>query len=662
MALNVALVGNPNSGKTTLFNELTGSNQYVGNWPGVTVEKKMGKVNRIKEEEITVTDLPGIYSFSIYSPEELITREYIEENNTDVIINIVDVSNIERNLFLTLQLMEMQKPMVIALNMMDVLTVRGDVLDINKLSHELNLPVIPIIASKGKGISELLKAVIEQKGVVPEQKKIYSDEVEHILKILEEELNVKICPYTHAVRFFEEGNITTENDIHIDNTKAEKLNHLVDTSIIGQKMDRDMIITDQKYRYITDIVGKCMKKNSEQKISISFKIDRIITHRVFAIPIFFGIMYLMFWLAFGPIGGFFKEHFEYLINDILIGNLAVFFENIGVSEWLYSLVIDGILGGVGAVLGFLPEITILFLTLSILEDSGYMARAAFIMDRLFRRFGLSGKSFIPMIMGFGCTVPALMATRTLENEKDRHLTMMITPFMSCGARLPIYALLAGTFFEEKYRTSIVFSMYLIGIVIAFLSALILKHFIIKKNTSGFLMELPEYRMPTPKNLILHTWERVKGFVIKAGTVLLLACVAIWFLQSFNFSLNMVEDPTDSMFGSIGKVVAPIFAPLGFGDWRAANALLTGIIAKEAVVGTMEILYTEASPLADNFTPLSSYAFMVFSLLYLPCLAAFATLKRELNSWKKTLVAVGYQTGVAWVAGCLIYQIGSLFIS
>lgn len=651
MRYRIALVGNPNCGKTTLFNELTGSNQYVGNWPGVTVEQKSGHLKH-HENDVDVVDLPGIYSLSIYSLEEVITRDYIEKEQPDVIINIVDASNIERNLFLTLQLAEMGCPMVIALNMMDVLESHGDRLDVEKLQQLLSIPIMPIVARKSEGTHELIHLALDQIGKPCAPPDIYSPRVQSLIDELEQKMHVTVCPRMHAVRFIEEG-VGAYAGHDISEVRLAALNDLVEKRIAPIKMDRDMIISDEKYKFITALVAQCMQKSGHKRTA-SEKIDMVVTNRVLAIPIFLGMMFLVFFIAFGPVGNRISDGFAWLVEDCAIGGLAGLLGG-RIPDWLYSLVFDGILAGVGSVLSFLPQIAILFLMLSFLEDSGYMARAAFIMDRLLKRFGLSGRSFIPMLMGFGCTVPALMAARTLENEHDRRLTMIITPFMSCSARLPLYSLLAGTFFPQS-QMLVIFSMYLLGIVVAILSGIILKRFIARGKTSNFIMELPEYRKPTVKNLGLHTWEKIRGFVVKAGTVLVLAFIVIWFLQQFDFTFHYVSDGSQSMFAQIGKWIAPIFMPLGFGDWHASSALLSGIVAKEAVVGTLEITGAE---LTSIFTPLSAVAFMAFVLLYIPCVAALATLRREMHSLKWTGIAVGYQLLTAWVVGFLIFQVGSL---
>lgn len=661
----VALIGNPNCGKTTLFNALTGSTQYVGNWPGVTVEKKTGKLLHSKHA-ITIVDLPGIYSLSTYSLEEVISREFIESDETDLIINIIDASNLERNLFLTLQLMEIGKPMLVVLNMMDMVQQRGDQLDVSKLKKLLDLNLIEVIASKEKGIKELTEALQED---LPKAQAIpfYRPHIQKLIDELQSELKIENLGSLHAIRFIEEGGAAVLGH-SLQPAQVILLDELVNKVLKHESMDRDMVISDDKYRFITELSAKVLKRNPAGKNTITDKIDQIVTHRVLAIPIFLGIMGLVFMTAFGPLGQFIKGGFEIFVSSLIQG-IAQVFIYFHVSPWLYDLIINGILGGVASVVGFLPEISIMFLMLSILEDTGYMARAAFIMDRVLRKFGLSGKAFIPMILGFGCTVPALMATRTLENERDRRLTMMITPFMSCSARFPIYAVFAAAFFTE-HQALVVYSMYILGILVAFGSGLLLKNMVTQNRISSFILELPEYHWPTAKNLFFHTWERIKGFLIKAGTVLVLASIIIYFMNTYSFNLSLAVDSSNSMIGTIGQFIAPLFAPLGFGDWRASIALLIGFIAKEGVVSTLGVLYGVggdvvadigllSDPLKEVFTPLSAYAFMVFTLLYLPCIAALATMKREMNSWKWTLITVGYQTAVAWLMAFAIYQGGLL---
>ena len=666
MKKTIALVGNPNCGKSTLFNILTGSNQYVGNWPGVTVEKKLGLLKKNKTE-INIVDLPGIYSLSTSTLEEVITREYIESDEVNLIVNIVDASNLERNLFLTLQLMEIGKPMIVALNMMDVLRAHKDELDIEHLSQHLGLKMIEIVAAKEQGISELI-SLMEEDHLPVSPLPFYRPNIQKLIYKIKTSLNLKVSPLLHAIRFIEEGMSATVGHT-LDPLELSALNLSVEAALKNETLDRDMIISDEKYRFITELSSHVLKRNENEMKTLTHRIDALVTHRLLAFPIFFGVMWIVFSLAFGPFGSFLKTYFEYFIHVILIQNIASFLTMIGVSPWVYGLVVDGILGGVGSVLGFLPEITILFIVLSILEDTGYMARAAFIMDRVLRRFGLSGKSFIPMIIGFGCTVPALMATRTLENEKDRRLTMMIIPFMSCSARFPIYAVFAAALFSKQQALA-VYSMYILGIVVAIGSGIFLKRFVTKGSMSSFIMELPEYHRPTLRNLFLHTWDKVKGFIVKAGTLLLLASTIIYLMSTMTFSLKPALSQVDSMIGSIGTFIAPIFTPLGFGDWRSSISLLVGFVAKEAVVSTLGVLYgvggnaahnsaALVEPIRSAYTPLSGFAFMTFTLLYLPCIAAFATLKREMNSWKWTFIAVGYQTGVAYLLALIIYQGGKL---
>lgn len=665
MKKTIALVGNPNCGKSTVFNILTGSNQYVGNWPGVTVEKKSGHIRKSKLD-LSVVDLPGIYSLATSTLEEVITREFIESDEVDLIVNIVDASNLERNLFLTLQLMEIGKPMIVALNMMDVLRAHKDELNIEHLSQHLGIEMIEIVASKEQGISTLIEAM--EKDHVPVQiLPIYRPKIQRLINKVKDGLQIKVSPTLHAIRFIEEG-ISAALGHEKKPLDLSPLNAMVEESLKDETLDRDMIISDEKYRFITELSSHVLKRNMSQEKTLTHRIDALVTHRILAFPIFLGVMWIVFMLAFGPFGATLKGYFELLIQFV-IDQVASLLIMIDVSPWVYGLVIDGLLGGVGSVLGFLPEITILFVVLSILEDTGYMARAAFIMDRILRRFGLSGKSFIPMIIGFGCTVPALMATRTLENEKDRRLTMMIIPFMSCSARFPIYAVFAAALFTDN-QALVVYTMYIMGILVAILSGIFLKRFVTQGSVSSFIMELPEYHRPTLRNLILHTWDKVKGFIIKAGTVLLLASLIIYMMSTYTFGLQPALEQVDSMIGSIGTFIAPIFKPLGFGDWKSSIALLVGFIAKEAVVSTLGVLHgvgdsavnsTAAlvEPIRAAYTPLAGFAFMTFTLLYLPCIAAFATLKREMNSWKWTFITVGYQTGVAYLLALLIYQGGKM---
>jgi ferrous iron transport protein B len=678
MPYTFALVGNPNCGKTTMFNEITGSTQYVGNWPGVTVEKKEGKARKCKED-IRIIDLPGIYSLSPYTMEEIVSRDYIVEEKPDIVINIVDASNIERNLYLTTQLIELGIPVVVALNMMDVIEVRKDKVDIALLEKSLGVPVLPVSASKGMGIREVVDKALGMaqsaavNAVSGTSLRIFDNQIEQAVEKVQTLVKVlaaekKYNPRWVAIKLLEADQKVSEklklpaNLLEQINTLREELEHEYDN-------DMETIIADNRYRFISSFTVKAFKRHhAANTLTVSDRIDQIVTNRILAIPIFVAVMFALFQITFGPIGSFTIDWIDVFINQTIAGTLQSWLVAGGAAEWLQALIIDGILAGMGSMLVFVPQIMILFFFLAILEDSGYMARAAFVMDRILRKLGLSGKSFIPMLMGFGCSTPAIMAARTLENEKDRRLTIILTPFMSCGARLPVYALFASAFFARN-QGIVIFSIYMLGIVVAVLSGIVLKKLVLKGEVAPFVMELPPYRFPTLKGLTIHMLDRGKGFIKKAGTVIFAAAVVIWFFQTFSFSLQMVEDPGDSIMGGIGKFITPLFAPLGFQDWRASVALLAGVVAKEVVVATLGILSgvgeaTEnsvelATALQTYFTPLKAYAFMAFTLLYMPCISAFAAIKREMNSWKWTMFAVGYQTGIAWLVAFLIFQIGSL---
>jgi len=678
MQYRFALVGNPNCGKTTMFNEITGNTQYVGNWPGVTIEKKEGKARKFKED-IRIVDLPGIYSLSPYSMEEIIARDYILDEKPDVIINIVDATNIERNLYLTTQLIELGIPVVVALNIIDEVEAKGDKIYTEILEKSLGVPVICTAASRGRGVDEVVQKALQiaqeaASKLETSSPVMFDGNVEKgIVKV--QELVASSLPEEkiHSLRW------TSLKLLEGDEKEVEKLavpeKLLEDIKIIRDELEKEYdndietIIADNRYRFISSVVSKAVKKKSRQgELTTSDKIDKVVTNRIFAIPIFLLVMFAVFQVTFGKIGSFIVDWVDVFINETVAGFVSDLLISAGAAEWLHELIVSGIIGGMGSMLVFVPQIMILFFFISLLEDSGYMARAAFVMDRLLRRFGLSGKSFIPMFMGFGCSTPAVMATRTLENEKDRKLTIMLIPFMSCGARLPVYALFTSAFFARN-QSLVIFSIYILGIVVAVLSGVILKNTVLKGETAPFVMELPPYRIPTLKGIGIHMLDRGKAFVKKAGTVIFAASVVIWFLQSFNFSFQMVEDPGDSIFGAVGKLIAPVFAPLGFGNWKSAVALLTGFVAKEVVVATMGILHglgevAEDSielvgALQSSFTPLSAYAFMAFTLLYLPCVAAFAAIKREMNSWKWTLFSVGYQTAFAWIVAFIIFQGGRL---
>ena len=715
MKRTVALAGNPNCGKTTLFNELTGSNQYVGNWPGVTVEKKSGQLKG--HPDVSVVDLPGIYSLSPYSAEELVTRNFVLEGNPDVILDVVDATNIESNLYMTLQLAELGRPMVVALNMMDMLKSRGVSIDVQKLEHLLGLPVVPISASRGKGIRELIERAVqaadrrgEEPAAFEEQRlavtaarqypgnpyilhqlhdrrehhgdeyrsshvidEIYSPEVmEALLRI--EDIIEPTCLKRHmalrwsAVKIIDDDTPTIEA---LELTDGEA--HLIDEIVEGLEAklgERDMIIADQKYRFICRVCEQCLTREKDPgELTISDRIDKIATHKVLALPLFIGIMLLVFFITFGPLGTFLTDGLDGLINNRFAPWVREGLTAVGASPWAVSLVCDGIITGVGSIVSFFPQILLLFFFLSILEDSGYMARAAFIMDKLLHRTGLSGRSFVPMLMGFGCSVPGVMAARTLENERDRRMTIMLTPFMSCSAKMPVYALFIAAFFP-RYRGLVVFGIYVTGIVVAVVCAMILKKTVLKGGHAPFVMELPPYRLPTVKTLGMHLYERVKDFAVRAGTILVAASVVVWFLQSFDSHLQMLPagHTEESLLAGLGKIIAPIFTPLGFGFWQAAVALLSGFVAKEAVVGTLTILYNPVSDAAMSaalqsvFTPVAALAFMVFVLLYMPCVAAFSAIRREMNSWKWAVGTVTFQTVVAWVVSFMVYQFGTLAVN
>ncbi len=620
-----ALAGNQNSGKTTLYNALTGSNQHVGNFPGVTIEKKEGQIK--KHRDASLVDLPGIYSLSPYTMEEVVTRDFILKEHPDLILNIVDATNIERNLYLTLQLMELAIPMVIALNMMDEVRASGNSIDVKKLSEHLGVPVVPISASKEEGIPELVDVAMKtaQEKRSPNKLDFCSGEVHKaihsISHLIEDQAKENGYPVRFAATKLVEGDEPTFKAINVNENQTHIISHVVEEMESALNTDREAALADMRYSYIEQVCLDTVIKKQETKEQIrSEKIDRILTHKYLGIPIFFGIMFFIFWVSFGAIGAPLQGYLEQLI-----GNFTDFVSKLmiagNVSEWVYSLVIDGIFAGVGSVLSFLPLIVILFFFLSLLEDSGYMARVAFLMDKLLRKIGLSGRSFVPMLIGFGCSVPAIMATRTLSSERDRKMTIVLTPFMSCSAKLPIYGMITMAFFPEN-AALVMIALYIMGIVVAILSGLILKSTIFKGEPIPFVMELPAYRVPSKRSVLLHMWEKAKDFMQRAFTVIFLGTIIIWFLQSFDWSFNMVDDSTHSMLATIGSLIAPLFIPLGFNDWRASTALITGLTAKEAVVSTLTVLTgttTDAqlsATLSTMFTPLSAFAFLTFTLLYI----------------------------------------------
>ncbi|MCI9567514.1 MAG: ferrous iron transport protein B [Lawsonibacter sp.] len=672
--MRIALAGNPNCGKTTLFNALTGSDQYVGNWPGVTVEKKEGEA-RIGDRTVTVVDLPGIYSLSPYSMEEIVARDFIIGEAPDCVIDIVDATNLERNLYLTVQLLELERPTVLALNFMDEVEKRGDRIDVDRLSKELGVPVIPITARTGEGIEELMHTAHRQMhlGVTIEPDDLYDDcthDIHHRMgELLHDYAYAAGLPAHWASIKLLEGDAIVEKALDLPREVEKKLEVLVaeyeNSSDLG---DRETLIADSRYQYIQKVVGASVVRGGVPgELTFSERIDRVVTHRVWAIPLFLCTMLVMFVITFGPFGSWLSDGVGAGM-DALSRWLAPTLEGLGVSVVIVSLVCDGIIAGVGGVLTFLPQIALLFLFLSFLEDSGYMSRAAFIMDRALRRFGLSGKAFIPMLMGFGCSVPAIMGARTMENEKDRRMTILLVPFMSCSAKLPVYGLISAAFFGP-WAGLVVFGLYVIGMTVGIASGLFFKKTLFAGEPAPFVLELPPYRLPSIGNMLTHVWQKVKGFLIKAGTLILLMSMVLWLLQTFDFSLRMVDDPTHSMLGALGNVLAPLFAPCGFGFWQAAVALLTGLIAKEMVVSSLSMFYGfsltaasgEVAAAMTGFTPLSAFAMLVFILLYVPCVAAVSTLFKEIQSRKWAWFSIAWQVGCAYVVSLLVYQIGNLFL-
>ncbi len=671
MGIKIALAGNPNCGKTTIFNELTGSSQYVGNWPGVTVEKKEGKLKGHKD--VTIVDLPGIYSLSPYTLEEVVTRNFLIDERPDVIINIVDGSNIERNLYLTTQLVELGIPVVIALNMMDVVNKNGDIINTSKLSKSLGCEVLETSALKGKGLKELSDKAVEIGKSTPKVTLLntFSKDTEEVISNIEKLLKGNSLiknPRWFYIKLFERDEKVLEY-LKLDNNTKDKLDNLINNYEESLDDDAESIITTERYDYIGKIITSCVKKKNNSNLSTSDKIDKVVTNRWLALPIFALVMLGIYYIAVTTIGTIATDWVnDTLFAELIQGNVSDWLMNMQVADWLHGLIVDGIIGGVGAVLGFVPQIMVLFFLISLLEDCGYMARVAFIMDRIFRRFGLSGKSFIPMLIGSGCSVPAVMASRTIENDRDRKMTIMLTPFIPCSAKLPVFALLAGAFFPSQPWAAP--SMYFLGIAMVILSGIILKKTkLFKGDPAPFVMELPQYRIPSLKGLLIHMWDRGKAFIIKAGTIIFVASGLIWFLQSFSWSLQMV-DAQDSILASIGNVIAPIFAPLGFGNWQSAVATVTGFLAKENVVATFGVLFglgaelTESDPnlvstMGQLFNVVSAYSFMAFTLLAAPCFAAIGAIKREMGSWKWTFIAIGYQTGLAYVVSLIIYQVGRL---
>lgn len=664
-----ALAGNQNSGKTTLFNQLTGSNQHVGNFPGVTVDSKYGYIRG--HEGIQVVDLPGIYSISPYTSEEIVTRDFLIHNKPDGIINIIDATNIERNLYLSMQLLELEIPMIIALNMMDEVHKNGGTIDIQKMQEELGVPVVPISASKNEGIDELIERSIDTVAQLhlPKRLDFCQGPIHRCIHasahLIEDHAQRIGIASRFAASKIVEGDKVMLAALKLSDNEIDMIEHGVKEMEQELNTDRKAAMADMRYTFIEGLCQKAVIKIGESREHLrSIQIDHLLTHKYLAIPIFLGIMLTIFWLTFSVVGAF--------LSDLLgegIAYLTTFVDQAlnmyGINEVVHSLIIDGVFAGVGSVLSFIPTIVVLFLFLSLLEDSGYMARVAFVMDKLLRKIGLSGRSFVPMLIGFGCSVPAIMATRTLASDRDRKMTIILTPFMSCSAKLPIYGMFTMAFFSQ-YRAFVMITLYLIGMLVGVISGLLLKKTLFRGKPVPFVMELPNYRLPSPKSVVLLLWDKACDFITRAFTVIFVATIIIWFLQTFDMRFNVVADSSQSILASIGHFIAPIFAPLGFGDWRSATALITGFTAKEAVISTFAVLMqtsTTALPVALHsvFTPLSAMTFLIFTLLYTPCVAAVTAVKNEMKSGKAAILIALYQSSVAWLVAFIFYQIAKLVI-
>ena len=665
--MKLALAGNQNCGKTTLFNQLTGSNQHVGNFPGVTVDRKDGIIRG--HEDVTVVDLPGIYSLSPYTAEEIVTRDYLLKEKPDGIINIVDATNIERNLYLTMQLMELGIPMVLALNMMDVVRQNGGSVNVSKLSQELGIPVVPITASKNAGVSELIDVVLRtaQQRQKPNRLDVCQGAVHRAIHsvshMIEDHAAAIGVPSRFAATKLLEGDEPMMAQLSLSPNERELIQHSVEEMEEEGGMDRNAALADMRYTFLDELcAGTVVRPHESKEHQRSVRIDRLLTHKFLAIPIFLGIMLLIFWLTFGLVGSFLSDLLSLGIDwvtDLADRGLTAY----GINPVVHSLIIDGVFAGIGSVLSFLPIIVTLFFFLSLLEDSGYMARVAFVMDKLLRKIGLSGRSFVPMLIGFGCTVPAVMATRTLRSDRDRKMTILLTPFISCSAKLPIYGVFTAAFFPE-YGALVMIGLYVLGILLGILSGLILGRTAFKGNPVPFVMELPAYRLPAPKSVVRLVWDKAKDFITRAFTVIFLATIIIWVLQTFDSRINVVSDSSQSLLAQIGRLIAPLFAPLGFGSWQMSTALLTGFTAKEAVVSTLTVLTgssmaTLPQTLSGALPLPAALAFLVFTLLYTPCVAAIAAVKREMGGAKSALFVVFYQTAVAWAAAFLVYRLALL---
>lgn len=663
----IALIGNQNCGKTTLFNALTGSNQHVGNFPGVTVEQKSGTIK--KHPSIKLVDLPGIYSLTPYTMEEIVSTDFLIKEKPSMIINIIDATSIERNLYLTMQLLELNIPMILALNMMDEVISSGNSIDVEGLQQALGIRVIPLSASKNEGIEELIEAI---ETTLKENNCSHLDlcsgeihkAIHSITHLIEDNAVKAKLPKRFAVTKIIEGDKDIIRQLHLDVQQLHIIKHIIEDMEEKEGLDKDAALVDMRYQVIENITRQTVFKEQETAGQVrSEKIDSILTHKYFGIPIFIVVMLMIFFLTFNVIGAPLQSLMEIAV-DFIGSTIITFLTNHQVAPWLISLLRDGVIAGVGSVLSFLPLIVVLFFFLSMLEDSGYMARVAFVMDKLLRKIGLSGKSFVPMLIGFGCSVPAIMASRTLSSQRDRKMTIIVTPFMSCSAKLPIYEMIIAAFFSTK-APLVMITIYCIGILVAIFSALLLKATIFPGDPIPFVMELPSYRIPTAKNVIMHMWEKAKDFLKKAFTIIFIASLLIWFLQSFNFRFEMVTDSSKSILAYIGNKLSFIFAPLGFSDWRLSTSLITGITAKESVVSTLSVLTNSSSPdalyhaLNTLLTPASAFAFLTFTVLYMPCVAAFAATKRELGSWLQAILTAGYQTGIAYVVAFIVYHLALL---
>ena len=663
-----ALGGNQNCGKTTLFNQLTGSNQHVGNFPGVTVDKKEGTIRN--HDDCLVVDLPGIYSLSPYTSEEIVTRDFIIKSKPDCIINILDATNIERNLYLSMQLIEMDIPMVMALNMMDEVRENGNSIKIPELQEFFGVPMVPISAYKNEGIDDLIELAVRvaETKQRPKRKDFCSGAIHRtihgIAHLIEDHAQkIDVSPRFAAIKLIE-GDEPMTKMLRLTENELDMIEHNVVEMEKELGTDREAALADMRYTFIEKACKDTVIKTGESKAHArSVKIDSVLTHKFFAIPIFIGIMLLMFYLTFGVVGAFLSNVLTYIIDIVTVSadNLLTAY---GINPVVHSLIIDGIFAGVGSVLSFLPVIVTLIFFLSILEDSGYMARVAFVMDKLLRKIGLSGRSFVPMIIGFGCSVPAIMSARTMASERDRKMTILLVPFMSCSAKLPIYALFTDVFFKQ-YKALVMIILYVMGIVTGIISGYMFNSTIFKGNPVPFVMELPNYRFPSFKSVVMLMWDKAKDFIQKAFTIIFTAAIVIWFLQTFDTRINVVTDSSQSILALIGRFIAPVFKPLGFSDWKAATALITGFSAKETVVSTLAVLTGGTgvnAALSNMFTPIAAFSFLTFALLYTPCIAAISAVKREMNSALAAFGVVVFQILTAWVAAFIVYNIGNFIIN